>query len=303
MEGILQACQNAWAAAPTKEHRIREVYSGYMQAFGETLDYAAQPPLPMEKAGTVNDLAQQALSSLEIGRLKEYSLLSAEAYKTEATEAARELLEPQKSRLLTLREAAGWLVGVQGVSALPSDKVTSQHQEALADALKKYEFLSVSAKEIVGGQALSEVNSRYQLAQLKRKALADLFLIYSGYREEDYHPQDWQSLSQIYEQSQLEIEGSADSVSIQQCLLKADQKMEEIPDKNAWPETPTPEPEPGWDPEDPDSSSDPAGPPDGSDHGEEDPPRKADGLFILLLIAGALALFAVVMGILRIKRK
>ena len=239
METALNRGKEAMAQVPTAADRIAQVAEGWTGAHSGALAYLAGGGLTQEDAGEADRLAQQALEGATQENLAGYCPLEREEDRALVLGAASAGLQDQVEALMTLRQAAQWLAGLEaGLTQRPMSQVDAQDLEAYQSALASYDGLdgAITARLDSGLRAALAV--RHELAGLKRSAAQTLQQEYGTLNLEDYSAAGKAALAQALDRGLEAIRTAASADEVQQARRDAWTAIAQVPTADREPTQP-----------------------------------------------------------------
>lgn len=241
-EGVMrQAMEDGIAdmdAVPTMAERVQEITSAWQSEHSTALDLLSEKQLTESNAQEAVSLAQAALEGLAQERLEEYSTVSEpEDLKAVVAQAAEEL-QATASQLMTMEQAAQWLVSLDGLTLRAMSLVQEGDVSAYQTALSRYQSLDEGIKGYISSTVSQALTQRQELAGQKRSDVLSLQEAYEGLDMDAYSAKGQAALAVALQEGLSAIRGASSVEGSQQARASALDMMDRVPTAEEEEETP-----------------------------------------------------------------
>lgn len=219
MEDAYESGIRAMSTVLTREDHINEVISGWKNAYSSVLNLLNTSSLDENNAAWANEQAKAALEELTEGKLAIYSSLEEKEDQEQITGDAVVKLSSEVAQLQELQIVAQWLEGIEGLTTLPLDQVTSAYLNQYRTLIDKYDALSADQKNHISPQVRAQLEERNQLAEQKQIAVSLLRTTYIGFDLNAYSATGQAALLQALDSSISTVE----QATSEQAVLSAEQ--------------------------------------------------------------------------------
>ena len=225
-------------AVPTMDERVQEITAAWQAEHGAALALLSQKQLSESNAREAVSLAQAALEGLAQERLEEHSTVSEPDDLQAVVAQAAEELQDTADQLMTLEQAAQWLVSLDGLTLRAMSLVQEGDVSAYQAALSRYQTLEAGVKEYISDSVSQALTQRQELAGQKR---SDVLSLQEGYEALDmdaYSPQGQAALAVALQEGLTAVRGAASVEASRQARASALDMMDRVPTAEEEEDTP-----------------------------------------------------------------